>query len=134
LIRLLLQRREHSSRPPDHRVVRDAIEAEEIAVTWLHWRGFRDARRIGAREAHGIRGTGIFADVTFDPLPMEREDLQARLARSGSDPAAFVSFAFAGWSPELLAWADRHLLPLVRFTFAGSVEPANGPARRLARQ
>ncbi len=116
---------------PSHRLIRDAIEAEEIAVDWLHWLGYEDAARTGSDRALGIRGTHIVADVTFDPLPMEREVLAALVADSEADPGCFFSFAFAGWSPETYNWADEHDVPLVRFTFAGGLDPSNESARRL---
>lgn len=119
------------SRPPGHRLIRDAVEAEEIAVAWLRWRGFHDVRRLGTGEARGVLGAEVFADVTFEPLPIERAELEQRVTVSGWSPAAYVSFSFAGWTPELIAWADVIGLPLIRFTFAGSVEPVNEPAHRL---
>jgi hypothetical protein len=116
---------------PAHRLIRDAVEAEEIAVDWLHWLGFAGARRRGAELALGIEGAGIVADVTFDPLPMERRALEAMVQQSGAAPGRFVSFTFAGWSPASFVWAQEHNVSLVRFTFAGTLDPSNDPARRL---
>lgn len=127
-------RKKVSTRDDDrtmHRLVRDVTEAEEIAVDWLRSLGFDDVGRIDQEHPSGLRGTGIVADVSFDPLPMEREVLQALVQDSKEQVGAFVSFAFAGWDPESLAWAEAHAIPLVRFTFAGTLEPSNDPARRL---
>jgi hypothetical protein len=43
-----------------------------------------------------------------------------------------VSFTFAGWTPETFRWADERSIPLVRFTFAGHLDPSNAAARQLA--
>jgi hypothetical protein len=120
--------------PPAHRLIRDAVEAEDMAVDWLHWVGYADVHRCSTAQALGIEGRGLVADVRFEPLPMERETLASLVAKHGQRPRLFVSFTFAGWTPEALVWAERHDIPLVRFTFAGSLHPSTESARRLRTQ
>lgn len=120
------------TKDPGLQLTRDAIEAEETALRWLHARGFTDAWRIDPTTPLGIRGHGLRAYVSFDALPMEQEVL-ARIADSVHTDERPVSFAFAGWTPAAREWADLHGIPLVRFTFAGTTDPTNESARRLRR-
>jgi len=131
VIRLSRFRRGCPTTRPAHRLVRDAVEAEELAVEWLRWWGLRDVHRTGTAVAQGIVARGLVAHVAFDPLPMEQDELErtAGLLQERSD--RFVSFTFAGWTPDALAWAERHGVPLIRFSFAGIIDLSNGPARRL---
>lgn len=129
-------RRRRSARPPSgrarertHQLTRDAIEAEDIAVQWLRSHGFDDVHRFAADSPLGIRGTGVRGYVSFDPLPMKLDVLERIVSDAEGELA--VSFAFAGWTPQAQAWADRHGVPLVRFTFAGTTDPTNDAARHL---
>lgn len=122
-------------REPAHRLVRDALEAEELAVEWLRWIGVGDAVRVGGDVALGIVGTDVRADVRFDPLPLERESLERLTTHFRADGASLVvSFTFAGWTPAAFTWAEQHDVALVRFTFAGHLDPSNETARTLARR
>src|SRR5664279_5034703 len=86
---------------PVHRLIRDAIEAEELAVEWLRWIGIVDAARVDDLHALGIRGSSVRADVSFDPLPMERDSLERIVGDFRADGADLVvSFTFAGWTPD----------------------------------
>ena len=117
---------------PAHRLIRDAVEAEELAVEWLRWIGIADAARLDDLRALGVRGGGARADVSFDPLPMEQKTLVRIIDHFRADDAALVaSFTFAGWTPEAFAWADEQGVPLVRFTFAGHLDPSNLAAKAL---
>jgi hypothetical protein len=114
---------------PVHRLVRDAIEAEELGVGWLQSRGFVDVRRIGEDRALGLQGSQIIAGVSFDPLPMKGDVLRSLVAHAR--PHTFVSFTFAGWTSNAVAWANENHVPLIRFTFAGTLDPSNEAARHL---
>lgn len=106
------------------------MEAEEIAVDWLHWSGFEDARRLGRALPEGISGHGVRAQAAFDPLPMTRTDLEALSDWADQHDAIAVSFTFAGWTSDAYELAARRGIPLIRFTFAGNVEPNNAAAQR----
>ena len=107
------------------------MEAEEIAVDWLHWAGFEDARRLGQSLPEGISGHGVRAQAAFDPLPMTRGDLEALSDWAYRHDAIAISFTFAGWTSDAYELAVQRHIPLIRFTFAGNVEPNNAAAHRL---
>ncbi|AWT54184.1 hypothetical protein [Mycolicibacterium smegmatis] len=117
--------------PPRHRLIRDAIEAEELAVDWLRWVGFPDAARLGETAPQGIAGTAVRALALFDPLPATRDHLEALRRWAAAHDAEPVSFSFAGWTPDTFDLAAELSIPLVRFTFAGNIEPNNAAAQRL---
>jgi hypothetical protein len=122
-------------REPVHRLIRDAVEAEELAVEWLQWIGIVDAARLDNLHALGIHGGSVRANVSFDPLPMERDTLMRVVGHLRADGAGLVvSFAFAGWTPAAFAWAEEQDVPLVRFTFAGHLDPSNHSAEVLRRR
>lgn len=116
---------------PAHRLIRDALEAEDLALDWVRWVGFDRARRLDATSAAGIRAAGLYAFASFDPLPLERSTLEDNLAPWLEETIQLASFAFAGWSAEAIDWADRHGVALIRFTFAGDLDPSNPRARQL---
>lgn len=119
-------------REPVHRLIRDAVEAEELAVEWLRWIGVEDAVRLDELHAVGVRGSGTRAEVSFDPLPMERDALARVVDHFRADGADLVvSFTFAGWTPLAYAWANEQKVALVRFTFAGHLDPSNYAATLL---
>jgi len=116
---------------PAHRLIRDALEAEDLALDWLRWVGFGRARRLDVTSAAGIRAEGLYAFASFDPLPLERSMLEDSLGPWRGETVQLASFAFAGWSAEAIDWADRHGVALIRFTFAGDLDPSNARAREL---
>lgn len=107
------------------------MEAEELAVEWLRWVGFRDARRLADATPEGIAGTDVRAVAAFDPLPLEPSDLAALSRWATRHGAAAISFAFAGWTTDAYELAERLDVALVRFTFAGNVEASNAASCNL---
>ncbi|MGV9799837.1 hypothetical protein ACWDTP_17495 [Mycobacterium sp. NPDC003449] len=108
------------------------MEAEEAGVEWLRWAGFSDAHRLGDDLPEGISGTGVRAVATFDPLPMDRSSLISVHRWADQHEARAVSFSFAGWTSDSFEMAEELEIALLRYTFAGTIEPDNVEARRLA--
>lgn len=117
--------------PPRHRLIRDSVEAEAIAVDWMRWVGVSDARRVDTEQPLGIVGSPLSAGVYFDPLPMELGTLEELHLWASEKRSSAACFTFAGWTRAAHEFAEAFRIPLVRFTFAGHLEPTNAAAASL---
>lgn len=125
---------------PEKRLVRDALEAEEVVALWVRWLGWPDARTTVATGDGGIDviGTGptglAVAQVKFEAKPTGRPQLNALFgAGHGVGATSWLFFTAKGYSEQALDWADQVGMSLFSFTLDGDIQPVNRSAADLFR-
>jgi Protein of unknown function (DUF2510) len=115
---------------PAPRLIRSRSDAEEIAVEWLRWFGFRDAHSTvaGTDGLVDVRGTAMVAHVQTQLIPAGQPDLRRLHSIAAVERAVSIFFSLNDYTPEGKGWAEEVGIALFRFTHAGEAEPVNSYA------
>ncbi len=118
---------------PRARMIRSALEAEDVAAEWLNWFGFTDAKSTGSGADGGVdvRAKSMVAQVKMHMAPIGRPDLQRLYGVATTENAVSVFFSLTDYTRDAKVWADQVGMALFRFSPAGEAEPTNDYATVL---
>ena len=121
-----------SSRPPE-RLIREARDAELIAVEWMRYLGFDDAvaTPVGADGGVDVVSTRAVAQVKMEGKPTGRPVVQQLHGVAVHEDKTGVFFSLAGYTPHARNWAQTSGTALFRFDYQGAAEPVNAVAHEL---
>ncbi len=120
--------------PPPPQRIASWQDAELNAVAWLRYFGYPDARLTpaGADEGIDVVAAGAVAQVKARRLEkVSRPDVQQLVGAAGrGDTRNLFFFAWSGYSPQALEYAERHHIAAFTFALDGATSPENESARR----
>lgn len=118
---------------PETRLIRDARDAELVAVDWMRYLGFTDATAtpVGADGGIDIIAERGLAQVKMEGSPTSRPVVQQLYGVSVSQARTALFFSLAGYTPQAAAWASQHDIALFQYDLQGTPKPVNPPALRL---
>ncbi|MEU5525165.1 restriction endonuclease [Streptomyces sp. NPDC047860] len=121
-----------SSRPPE-RLIREARDAELIAVEWMRYLGFDDAvaTPVGADGGIDVVSTRAVAQVKMEGKPTGRPVVQQLHGVAIHEDKTGVFFSLAGYTTHARNWAQTSGIVLFRFDHQGAAEPVNAIAHEL---
>lgn len=106
--------------------------AELLAVRYLRWLGFPDARRTraGADGGVDVEGENLVAQVKYIGNGATRPMIQQLMGIASAEKKVAIFFA-RSYARTALDWGQSAGVALFRFNVRGEVQPANERARRL---
>lgn len=125
-------RRDVRNRPmPEPSLIRNPRDAELVAVEWMRFWGFDDAKAtpVGADEGIDVVSETAVAQVKAHMVPIGRPDLQNLAGVAAVEGKTALFFALNGYTAQAIQWADRAKMALFTFDLQGAPEPVNNIAR-----
>ncbi|MFJ8197133.1 restriction endonuclease [Streptomyces sp. NPDC096152] len=121
-----------AGRPPE-RLIREARDAELIAVEWMRYLGFDDAAAtpVGADGGIDVVSARAVAQVKMEGKPTGRPIVQQLHGVAVHEGKTGVFFSLAGYTPQARTWAQTSGTLLFRFDYQGAIEPVNAAAHAL---
>ncbi|MFK4149144.1 restriction endonuclease [Streptomyces sp. NPDC004065] len=120
---------------PAQRLIRDARDAELVAVEWMRYLGFADAAAtpVGADGGVDVLAGRAVAQVKKEGSPTTRPTVQQLhgVASASAGQRAALFFAMAGYTPPAIAWATEQDVALFQYDLQGTPQAVNPPALRL---
>lgn len=118
---------------PAQRLIRDARDAELVAVDWMRYLGFTDAvaTPVGADEGIDVLAEQAVAQVKKEGSRTTRPTVQQLHGVAVARQRAALFFSMAGYTPPAIAWASEHGIALFEYDLQGTPQPANPPALHL---
>lgn len=119
---------------PAARTIRNWEDAEENAVEWTRYLGFRDARRTpaGADGGLDIIGTGVAGQVKANMQgTISRDRIQALVGAAGRRQLQCVFYSLSLYSKPATEFAEAASVALFLFAYDGHVTPVSPAATRL---
>ncbi|MFJ3338637.1 restriction endonuclease [Streptomyces sp. NPDC086766] len=120
-------------RRPTERLIREARDAELIAVEWMRYFGFDDAAAtpVGADGGIDVVSARAVAQVKMEGKPTGRPIVQQLHGVAVHEGKTGVFFSLAGYTPQARTWAQTSGTLLFRFDYQGAIEPVNAAAHEL---
>jgi hypothetical protein len=108
-------------------------DAEELAVRYIKWLGFADAKRTaaGSDEGKDVESAKCVAQVKDMGTGATRPMLQQLFGVASAEKKSPLFFS-RGYAKTALEWGEKHGVALFKFDLRGTVTPLNTAARRLA--
>ncbi|WP_329319345.1 MULTISPECIES: restriction endonuclease [unclassified Streptomyces] len=121
-----------AARPPG-RLIREARDAELVAVEWMRYLGFEDAvaTPVGADGGIDVTSSRAVAQVKMEARPTGRPVVQQLHGVCVHEGKTGVFFSLAGYTSQARTWAETSGTVLFRFDYQGSPEPVNAAAHEL---
>jgi hypothetical protein len=118
---------------PVERLLRNPRDAELVAVEWMRYWGFRDARAtsVGADEGIDVMSEGAVAQVKAHMIPTGRPDLQNLAGIAAVEGKEGIFFSLNGYSAQAIEWGTKAKIALFTFDLQGVPEAANSIAREF---
>lgn len=118
---------------PVQRLIRDARDAELVAVDWMRYLGFTDAAAtpVGADEGIDVLAERAVAQVKKEGSPTTRPTVQQLHGVATAKQRAALFFSMAGYTPPAIAWASQQGIALFQYDLQGTPQPVNPPALSL---
>lgn len=112
--------------------VNDWVDAEELALRYMRWLGFSDAKRTksGADEGKDVESKQSVAQVKFIGSGATRPMLQQLFGVASAErkKAFFFSRSYA---KPAIEWGEQHGIFLFKFDVRGKMTPVSSVAREL---
>jgi hypothetical protein len=118
---------------PTERLIRDARDAELVAVDWVRYLGFTDAAAtpVGADGGIDVLAERAVAQVKKEGSRTTRPTVQQLHGVATAEQRAALFFSMAGYTPPAIAWATQQDVALFQYDLQGTPQPVNPPALRL---
>ncbi|MGW6542900.1 restriction endonuclease [Streptomyces massasporeus] len=118
---------------PAQRLIRDARDAELVAVDWMRYLGFTDAvaTPVGADDGIDVLARHAVAQVKKEGSPTTRPTVQQLHGVSTAKQRAALFFSMAGYTPPAITWASQQGIALFQYDLQGTPHPVNPPALSL---
>lgn len=107
-------------------------DAEELAVRYIKWLGYADARRTGAGSDEGkdVESSKCVAQVKDLGTGATRPMLQQLFGVASAEKKTPIFFS-RSYARTAMEWGDRHGIALFKFDLRGTVTPLNSAASNL---
>ncbi len=107
-------------------------DAEELAVRYIKWLGFTDAKRTaaGSDEGKDVESAKCVAQVKDMGTGATRPMLQQLFGVASAEKKTPMFFS-RGYAKTALEWGEKHGIALFKFDLRGTVTPLNTAARKL---
>ncbi|MER7485122.1 restriction endonuclease [Streptomyces sp. NPDC126497] len=118
---------------PAQRLIRDARDADLVAVDWMRSLGFTDAvaTPVGADEGIDVLAERAVAQVKKEGSRTTRPTVQQLHGAATAKQRAAPFFSMAGYTPPAITWASHQDIALFPYDLQGTPQPVNPPALRL---
>ena len=108
-------------------------DAEELALRYIKWLGFHDARRTraGSDEGKDVESTKCVAQVKDMGTGATRPMLQQLFGVASAEKKIPIFFS-RSYARTALEWGEQHKIALFKFDLRGTVTPMSVTAKKLA--
>jgi len=129
-----VQKPKLSAKPkPQARLIRSPRDAELVALDWMLYWGFDDARAtpVGPDAGIDVASSRAVAQVKAHMVPIGRPELQNLVGVAAVEGKLALFFALTGYTAQAIEWGTKAKMALFTFDLQGVPNPANDIARKF---